>query len=665
MPKINVLDKAVAERIAAGEVVERPASVIKELMENSIDAGATSITVEIRSGGITFMRVTDNGCGIAKEDVKTAFRSHATSKISNESDLDSISTLGFRGEALPSVASVARVDIMTRTRDEALGTRFCIEAGEETLFDDAGCPVGTTIVVRDLFYCTPARMKFLKKDVSEANAVAGVVDRIALSHPEISFRFIREGKQTLLTGGTGDTLTAAREIFGREFADSLIPAESETESVKVRGYVSKPHASRPNRNMQFFFINGRLVKTGTGSAALTEAYKNSVMVGKFPSCVLFLELSPMAVDVNVHPAKTEVRFSNEKAVFNAVYSACKNALMGDTSRAQLHPAEKPRQDFFAAVEPAAEQVTFGKKNDFWQHIDKNGNSASAPATPKKVERPPEADVPVRFSVTHVNAEPPAEEKTLKFSAPESSFGYVSEEEERAQLIPSSVPTATQTVSEPPTTADPVSREEPEHESVCDEAESNSVPEPPVFRLVGEAFKTYIIVEQGSKLLLIDKHAAHERMIYEKLKSENSERSAQLLLAPVTVTLTKEEYSAALSNTDILSEAGFEIEDFGQGMVIVRECPMELEPDDINEVITELAGKFVEKRQDASFDRLDHIFHSVACRSAIKAGHDTSPEEMAAFVTRLLSMPEIRYCPHGRPVLIEMTQRELEKSFGRV
>lgn len=706
MPKINVLPKSIADLIAAGEVVERPASVIKELLENAIDAGATTVTAEIKNGGISYMRVTDNGCGIAREDIRNAFVSHATSKISEQKDLDSIMTLGFRGEALASIAAVAKVEIMTRPASEELGTRYVIEAGEEMQPDDAGCPAGTTLTVRDLFYSTPARMKFLKKDVSEANAVAGVIDRIALSHPEVSFRFIREGKQTLLTSGSGDLLTTAREVFGREFAEGLIPASGESDGIAVSGFISVPHASRPNRNMQFFFINGRLVKTGTGSAALTEAYKNSVMVGKFPSCILNLRISPYAVDVNVHPAKTEVRFSNEKAVFNAVYFACKNALAGDISRVQYkHNAPK---DFYAPVPQKAEQFTLTDKVDFWQHIkaedltaDKAEPKAPAavtdPASPsgQQTQRPEAATVGVSvkpvISVTPADFAVPV--SPLAVPAPKASavggvsvfhaaapVGMAPSEEERPSLIPHKPfaapaaaepePAGEEAVNLPPVSPGdtenagaPVSDGKTEGDARLvtepDTAESNAV------RVIGEAFNTYLLAELNGKLLVIDKHAAHERMIYEELKAGNGERSAQLLFAPVPVTLTKEEYSALLANGDIMRKAGFEVGDFGDGVVLVSEVPMELNSDEIGDVIAELAGRFVEKSRDVTFDKLDHIFHSVACRSAIKAGDFTSPAERERFVKKLLSMPQIRYCPHGRPVLIEMTQRELEKNFGRV
>ena len=644
MAKINVLPKHLAELIAAGEVVERPASVVKELLENSIDAGADKITVEIKNGGISYIRITDNGCGISREDIRNAFVSHATSKIATSEDLESIFTLGFRGEALASVSAVARVEVMTCAEDDEIGTRYVIEGGDEILLDDAGCPKGTTIIVRDLFWKTPARMKFLKKDVTEANAVAGVVDRIALSHPEVSFRFIREGKQVLVTSGNGDLLTCIREIFGKDFSADLIPAEYSGNGVEVNGYVSKPFASRPNRNMQFFFLNNRLIKTATGSAALTEGYKNSVMVGKFPSCVLNIKINPSLVDVNVHPAKTEVRFSDERAVFNAVFYACKNALAkGDTPK----QVSRPVVDYYKAPEKPAEQLKITEPPkpvpDFWQHIPKK--SVQEPTVVQKEEKKPEV------SVTVIDVKPPEPVKTAERFVVASSPETKPAAEEKTEDILLNSPS--QVIKEEVT----VPEVQPELvKTVFDEED---------FHLVGEVFKTYIICEYKGKMLIIDKHAAHERIIYEKLKSENGERTPQLLLLPVTVTLSKEEYSAILENIDLLSEAGFDAEDFGNGCVIVRECPMEISADDIQDVICEIAGRFVDKKQDVMFEKMDWIFHSVACRSAIKAGNFTSRLEMERFAKQLLSMRDIRYCPHGRPVLIEMTKRELEKNFGRV
>lgn len=652
MPKINVLPKHLAELIAAGEVVERPASVVKELLENSIDAGADTITVEIKNGGISYIRITDNGCGIGRDDIRNAFVSHATSKISTADDLNGIFTLGFRGEALASVSAVARVEVMTRTADDESGTRYVIESGDEILLDDAGCPKGTTLIVRDLFYKTPARMKFLKKDVTEANAVAGVVDRIALSHPEISFRFIREGKQTLITSGNGDLLTCIREIFGKEFSSSLIPAENSNQGIKVSGYVSKPVASRPNRNMQFFFINNRLIKTGTGSAALSEAYKNSIMVGKFPSCVLNIEIDPSLVDVNVHPAKTEVRFSDERMIFNAIYYACKNSLSSGDTPKQIKEIVK---DYYTAPEKPPEQLKITPKPapsaDFWQHI------------PKKPE-----------TVPAVYAEKPKASQEVKkeyvFSEPKVIPVQIDSKEE---IINAAVFKAPVEVPHPEEKIEDILLNSPskavQPEVVEEKTETAVQPvsdfEEEEFHLIGEAFKTYIICEYKGKLVVIDKHAAHERIIYEKLKKDNGERTPQLLLLPVTVTLSKEEYSAVLENLELINNAGFEAEDFGNGCVIVRECPMELSPDDVADVMCEIAGRFVEKKQDVMFEKLDWIFHSVACRSAIKAGNFTSRLEMERFSKQLLSMPDIRYCPHGRPVLIEMTQRELEKNFGRI
>ncbi len=660
MPRINVLPKHLAELIAAGEVVERPASVVKELLENSIDAGADSITVEIKNGGISYIRITDNGCGILRDDIRNAFVSHATSKIATSDDLNSILTLGFRGEALASVSAVAKVDVMTRAEDDECGTRYVIEAGDEVLLDDAGCPKGTTIIVRDLFYKTPARMKFLKKDVTEANAVAGVVDRIALSHPEVSIRFIREGKQVLITSGNGDLLTCIREIFGKDFSVDLIPAEYSGNGVKVSGYVSKPSAARPNRNMQFFFLNNRLIKTGTGSAAISEGYKNSVMVGKFPSCVLNIEINPSLVDVNVHPAKTEVRFSDERIIFNAVYYACKNALaVGDTPK-QVKEIVK---DFYKEPVKPAEQLKITPqaepKKDFWQHVPVKKEETAVKIQPVFSVK----SEPIVTVKTEIRPEPPkpvfVKPEPVSVSVACSPKEEIAKEEKIEDILLNSPSKREPTVEEPVTVT--VTEPIPEVKEEPVKVEFNEEE----FHLIGEAFRTYIMCEYRGKMVIIDKHAAHERIIYEKLKRESGERTPQLLLLPVTVTLSKEEYSSMLENLEIVNEAGFDVEDFGNGCVIVRECPMELSADDVADVIGEIAGRFVEKKQDVAFEKMDWIFHSVACRSAIKAGNFTSRLEMERFAKQLLSMPDIRYCPHGRPVLIEMTKRELEKNFGRI
>lgn len=656
MSKIKVLPKEIAELIAAGEVVERPASVIKELMENAIDAGSSSVTVEIKNGGITYIRVTDNGCGISREDIRTAFISHATSKISTRDDLYAIGTLGFRGEALASIAAVSNVEVLTRTTEEETGTRYCISAGEETLVDDAGCPLGTTIVVRDLFFNTPARMKFLKKDVSEANAVAGIVDKIALSNPDVSIRFIREGKSALFTSGSGDLKTAAYEIFGKDFADGLIEADYSFESVKISGLVSKPTKSRPNRNMQFFFVNGRLVKSGTASAALSEAYKNSIMVGKFPYCVLNITTAPGLVDVNVHPAKIEVRFANERTVFSAVYYAAKNALEHRDEAPKVTIPRMTQTELFEPVRPKTEQMRLPEKQpDFWNRM-----SSSEYRSAQQPEKPTYQQPAVREDIIAV-ASPDKKPETAD-SEPSTIQHFLdaqrAKKEEPAVIEADIRPELSENAATLPD-------EKPEETArALDTAVDEKPAELPV-TVIGEAFKIYIIVQQGESIFLVDKHAAHERMLFNELVKNDSKRSTQMLLTPITVTLSKEEYSSVLDNLDMLMQAGFAVEDFGYSVVIVRECPMEISADEVADVVAELAGYLVENRQKLISEKKEWLFSLMACKAAIKGGMYTTEYERELFIKRLFASPEIRYCPHGRPVMIEITRRELEKNFGRV
>ena len=655
MPKIKVLPKEIAELIAAGEVVERPASVIKELMENAIDAGSSSVTVEIKNGGITYIRVTDNGCGISREDIRTAFISHATSKISTRDDLYAIGTLGFRGEALASIAAVSNVEVLTRTTEEETGTRYGISAGEETLVDDAGCPLGTTIVVRDLFFNTPARMKFLKKDVSEANAVAGIVDKIALSNPDVSIRFIREGKSALFTSGSGDLKTAAYEIFGKDFADGLIEADYSFESVKISGLVSKPTKSRPNRNMQFFFVNGRLVKSGTASTALSEAYKNSIMVGKFPYCVLNITTAPGLVDVNVHPAKIEVRFANERTVFSAVYYAAKNALEHRDEAPKVTIPRTAQTELFEPVRPKTEQMRLPEKQpDFWNRM-----SSSEYRSAQQPERPTYQQPAAREDIITV-ASPDKKPETAD-SEPSTIQHFLdaqrAKKEETAVIEADIRPKLSEKAATLPD-------EKPEETArALDTAVDEKPAELPV-TVIGEAFKTYIIVQQGESIFLVDKHAAHERMLFNELVKNDTKRSTQMLLTPITVTLSKEEYSAVLDNLDMLMQAGFAVEDFGYSVVIVRECPMEISADEVPDVVAELAGYLVENRQKLISEKKEWLFSLMACKAAIKGGMYTTEYERELFIKRLFASPEIRYCPHGRPVMIEITRRELEKNFGR-
>ena len=660
MPEINILPKHIAELIAAGEVVERPASIVKEIMENSIDAGATKITLEIQRGGITYIRITDNGCGIDRANIRKAFISHATSKISKEEDLNAIYTLGFRGEALASIAAVSRVEIMTRAENEEIGTRYVIEGGEEILIDDAGCPTGTTLIIRDIFYNTPARMKFLKKDVTEANAVAGVVDRVALSHPEVSVRFIRDGKDVLFTSGDGKLESTIYTVLGKEFASTLIPAEYELEGIKVSGFVSKPFGARPSRSMQFFFLNSRFIKTRTGMAALEEAYKNQIMVGKFPACVLNIEAHAKSVDVNVHPAKTEVRFANEKLIFNAVYYCAKSAIQQGDTRVQANLQQKVQKQFMPQ-QPSGEQIKIYtqqleqvKKEDFWSKTTAQEYRNTAP------EKKPEPQTSVTFK-DESKFRIETDEIDLISSAvrkPEPPKADIKAEpvKETAEEKAAEITVETET-KEP----EPIAVTEPE---TAEPTETVAVEVEP-YRIIGEAFKTYILVEQGKKLLLIDKHAAHERMLFEKFRESRDGIETQMLLAPVTVTLGKDEYSAVLESLDLLEKAGYGVQDFGNGMVIVSECPTAVADSDLSSVIVELAAYLVNSRRELVPEKLDWIYHSTACRAAIKAGDRTSDYELEVFVEKLLGNPDIRYCPHGRPVLIELTKYEIEKNFGRV
>lgn len=648
MPKINVLPREIYELIAAGEVVERPSSAVKELLENSVDAGADSITLEIKAGGIKYIRITDNGCGIAREDVRNAFTGHATSKITVSDDLDCVATLGFRGEALASIAAVSRVEMFTRTAEEETGTHAVVEGGQFISIDDAGCPVGTTIVVRDIFYNVPARMKFLKKDVIEANSVAAVADRLAVSHPEIAVRFIRDGKQTLCSSGDGKLISAVYAVYGKDFADSLIPVSGSNSTVKVEGYVSKPLNARANRNMQLFYVNGRMVRTKTACAALEEAFKGSVMVGKFPSCVLNLTMPYNFVDVNVHPAKTEVRFANEKEVFSAVYYAVKSALeQGDkapTQDASKIINQRVQKQLFAAVEPA-------KQLRFQQSVSVAPKSETTfVRTSVEDYKKTEEVKPIVNETVKTVYEKPAPQTVVE----SVSETYSAVDESEPDLLGGYTPLVK---PQPVEVEVEVQQTTPEIEITEEEK--------PQVRAVGELFSTYILVEYGNELLIIDKHAAHERIIYEQLKAQNKNIPSQMLLSPIPVHLSREEYAAVIADIDLLAESGFAVEDFGDGTVIVSEYPVILEGADIAAQLTEIAGYLAENMRDITTEKLDWIFHSAACRAAVKAGDLTTDYELQQFAERVLSMPDIRYCPHGRPVLAGFTRRDIERLFGRV
>lgn len=621
MPEIKVLPKEISELIAAGEVVERPASVIKELVENSIDAGADNITVEIQHGGITYMRITDNGCGIEKNDVPTAFLRHATSKIKNSGDLNAIGTLGFRGEALAAVSSVARVEMFTKPRDAAFGTHYEIEGGVEKLCEEAGCPDGTTIVIRDIFFNTPARMKFLKKDVSEANAAAAVVERIALSRPEIAFKLIRDGKQALMTPGDGKINTAVYSVLGREFAGTLMEVDGGLDGIGVKGLTCKPVSCRPTRNYQFVFLNGRLVRSGTVTAAVEQAYKNSAMVGKFPGFVLYLTVPLNTVDVNVHPAKTEVRFSDERRIFDAVYSSVKNAL----ARGDTRPEVKLHEPVFNPFE----------------------RLTTAEYKQQPIMKPTVAEEIYKNRPSLHNAYKPQEKTVLR------DANYNVSKTNNTVYIP-------ERIINPPSMAE----EAPQSQrTVSVDIMRDVEDERPPITLIGEAFLTYIIVQMGESVFMIDKHAAHERILFNRLKKEQKTET-QTLLTAVIVALTGDEYNAAISNTEALEKAGFEVEDFGNSSVRVSAVPASLTREDIPSVISELAGK-LSKGKAPDSERLDDMYHTVACKAAIKAGSRTSPLEMQKLAERVLYSDDVMYCPHGRPVAFEIKRRELEKQFGRI
>ncbi|MCR4925153.1 MAG: DNA mismatch repair endonuclease MutL [Clostridiales bacterium] len=662
MPKINILPKHISELIAAGEVVERPASIVKELMENSIDAGANAVTLEIKNGGITYIRITDDGCGISAEDVPKAFLSHATSKIQDESSLNRILTLGFRGEALPSIAAVSKVEMLTRVRGEFSGTRYVIEGGEEKLVDEAGCPDGTTIIVRDIFFNTPARMKFLKKDVSEGNAVAAVVDRIALSHPEVSIRFIRDSKQVLFTAGDNNLLSAIYSVLGKAFSETLISTEYELNGVKIDGFVGKPLAARGSRGMQYFFLNGRFVKSKTAMAALEQAYKSNIMVGKFPVCVININIPPETVDVNVHPAKTEVRFSDEKRIFDAVYYAVKNSIEKDKSSHEIK-MDKPKIVEMVKPEPPKQiklnelygEVKKEPVKDFWQ-------TKTA------------AEFKERVSDYKTN------QRSFKVSDSGKDSSFVKQEEpsvlemnsykekhDFSKPLPNNVieqiKSSNQTEYAQENTFEEIENtvEEPETVNEVNENKFEDIE----FNYVGEAFDTYIIIEKDNQLSIIDKHAAHERLIYEKLKKENENLESQMLLSPVTVSLSKEEYAVSVESLELFTKSGFEVDDFGDGTVIVRACPVELSESEIEPTITEMAGYLLQHKTDIMPDKLDWLYQNVACRSAIKGGNKTTRAENEHLIKELLKDDNIRYCPHGRPIKVTMTRYELEKQFKRV
>ena len=673
MPKIIQLSPHIANLIAAGEVVERPASVVKELLENAVDAGASKVTVEIRDGGMTFLRVTDNGCGMAAEDARTAFKRHATSKLRTAEDLAAIGTMGFRGEALAAIASVSRIDLMTKTAGSICGVSLRLEAGEILEESEVGCPEGTTIIIRDLFFNTPARMKFMKSDTVEGGRVAAAVQLQALAHPEVAFQFLRDGKQVLSTPGNGGLQAAVYCIYGRECAQ-MVQVDSRWEQYSLTGYVSKPTDARPSRALQTFFVNNRPVKSKLLIAALEEAYRNQIMVGKFPACVLHLTLPAHAVDVNVHPAKTEVKFLSEKAVFDCVHYGVLGALNKQVDRPQVqfqHPPSSgndlrttaPQLPAKPAPAPSASMkapapVTAPKKEPFFRTMTteeyKTFSTAlkdapqprqeAAAATLSKIERP--ASLPVRETVILPQArkEAPAMPPHVEKAAPKDA-------ETPVLPKPDSAP-------QPPVVTAPL-QEEPLMEQTVLE-----MPPEQTWRMVGELYNSYIIVEQGDEAFLIDKHAAHERILFEKLKANQEKISSQSLLTPIPVRLSPSAAAELLANRDMLDELGFEIDEFGENTVLLRQIPMDLSPDDAADALETLAADLLSGRREKKDTVRDELLHTVACKAAIKAGWKNDEAELLAVAKEVMAREDLKYCPHGRPICVTLSKKQLEKQFKR-
>ena len=716
MAEIHVLDKHTAELIAAGEVVERPASVVKELLENSIDAGASQITVSIESGGVRLIEISDNGTGIEAKYIPTAFIRHATSKIRTEDDLTSIHTLGFRGEALASIASVARVEVLTRTEADECASLYRIEGGEEQPIEPGARGVGTTIRVCDLFFNTPARMKFLKKDSSEGTFVADIVGHVALSHPEVSFKFIREGKLQYVTPGDGQLRSAAYAVLGREFSRDLVEVDNREGVYRVWGLITQPRSCRASRSMQYFYINGRYVRNRTMMAGMEMAFKGTTMQGKFPGGILLLEMPADLVDVNVHPAKTEVRFARENDIFDLVYHAVQLALSqpGTGERQFVFDSEK-EDDASNEHENSGNKGKNAVKNNSFTGLSAVISGQAEPGSLPHPEEKPLRPAAPAASVTPRPTQPSAPERDIlplpvkapEKAAPASEHTWTtvaaSEPLPMNAALHSPEPPQEESVLEPPpfraassesqldieadidlpdVTRDHMAAwepapDEPERPSLpeaSDEPQQSAAPEqlgfdvqdgPEPLRYVGEIFRTYILAERGDEICIIDKHAAHERQLFEKLAAHYGDVPSQLLLEPLVVELSAEEKTALLTNLDLLESAGLEVSDFGGSSVCLRSVPADVEQGSAEDLLVELAAKLAHGSRDALNERTEWVLHSISCRAAIKAGDHTSPQELMALAEKILSGEVPPFCPHGRPCVLKLTRKELEKQFGRI
>ena len=712
MAVIHVLDKHTAELIAAGEVVERPASVVKELLENSIDAGATQVTVSIESGGVKLIEISDNGTGIEAEYISTAFIRHATSKIETPDDLTNIHTLGFRGEALASIASVARVELTTRTEVDEFATVYRIEGGEEVSREPGARAVGTTIRVKDLFYNTPARMKFLKKDSSEGTFVSDTVTHVALSHPEVSVKFIREGKLQYVTPGDGQLRGAAYAVLGREFSRDLIELKNQEGVYRITGLVTPPKSCRASRSMQHFYINGRYVRNRTMMAGMEMAFKGTMMQGKFPGGILLLEMPADLVDVNVHPAKIEARFARENDVFDVVYHAVKLALAQPGTGERLFTFETDKKEEKAGNSKKDTDIIKNdvKNNNFTglsaiirgqadpgvlpqQHWEPAKPAAApqqpAPAAAMQIPTAPgvprwkgsaqnedmldpfvtlhspklettKAPEPFRAAASETQLDVEPEFGETKLHSPQDHMAAWNPAQEAPKEEPESAPCAE---------TEPDAPEAEEQETVLAEPEQMNfdptADQPEPLRYVGEVFRTYILAERGDELCLIDKHAAHERQLYEKLAANYGNVPSQMLLEPAAIDLAAEEKQALLDNIPLLENAGLEIADFGGNTVVLRAVPADVEPQNTESLLVEIANKLLKGGHDALNEHTEWVLHSISCRAAIKAGDKSSPQELLALAEKILSGEVPPFCPHGRPCVLKLTRKELEKQFGRI
>ena len=745
MAKIHVLDKEVSELIAAGEVVERPSSVIKELVENAIDAGASAITVEIKHGGIAYMRVSDNGSGIDRAQAAHAFLRHATSKITSKEDLYQIATMGFRGEALAAISAVSKIEALTRTAEETAGIRLCLEGGEVMSSEDAGCPKGTTMIVRELFYNTPARLKFLKKDATEAAQVSALLDMLALANANIAFTFLKDGKRVLSTPGDGNLQNAAYAVLGKNIAANLLPVSYEYDMIRVHGYIGKPVLARPNRKMEILFLNGRYLRSHIYTAALEAAYKNSITIGKYPVALLHLDMPAHLVDINVHPAKMEAKFAAERTVFDAVFFAAKNALSAYQAREQIVlPNDKPLspavreaggEKLPAEVNHHTAPLTFSKQGEDSLSLSAAKKETVLPddarradalisdliAADKKKEPTdllydvldhPPLDTSARQAahLTKTARKEPAvtAEDTLRIAQDASLYqvpyqsradgyqalagsmgasaqkpsalakkgeegpvvpdeGDCSRDGDRFAALAEGMKSARLSPAVSEDTASPRQNSiiEAEGESPRPEITLPGFDQPTPARVVGEVFQTYIILEAGDQMLLIDKHAAHERMLYEKLRASQASPDSQVLLEPVIVDLTKDEFSLVFEHLPLIKRAGFYPEEFGAGAVVLREVPTILDHRDVAAAFIQMLDAIGAYKSEEDIQILDRILYSMACRAAVKAGDAVDIREITALAEQWLCDGNIKYCPHGRPVCISMEQKYLEKQFKRI